>query len=131
MFHDLQQLDHQKQEEKNEQYNGEDWHRVNYRKRRFVVGKNVENATISTVPKLVSLHVTRLKTNTDPNELKQMLLPDFPEVICEKHVSRHPELYSSMKVTIKRENLRKAWRCDVWPSGALVSQFLGKRRMAP
>ncbi|KAG5875763.1 hypothetical protein JTB14_022472 [Gonioctena quinquepunctata] len=113
MVHELQQLDHQKQEENNEQYNGEDWHRVNYRKRRFVVGKNVENTTISTVPKLVSLHVTRLKPNTDLNELKQMLLPDFPEVICEKHVSRLlNESYNQEKKSEKSMEVRcvAKWR---------------------
>ncbi|KAG5889804.1 hypothetical protein JTB14_031352 [Gonioctena quinquepunctata] len=35
-----------------------------------------------------------------------------------------------MKVMIKQENLRKAWRCEDWPNGSLVCNFLGMRRDA-
>ncbi|KAG5883414.1 hypothetical protein JTB14_031302 [Gonioctena quinquepunctata] len=67
--------------------------------------------------------------NTEPDELKKMLEPNFPEVLCERHNSKHPDLYTSMKVTIKHENLRKAWKGEVWPNGALVSNFLWKRKL--
>lgn len=98
--------------------------------RRFVVGGNNDEAIeIKAIPKYVSLHVTRLRPNTKPEELKKMLLNEFPEVQCESHLSKYPELYSSMKVTIKQEHFKKAWRKSVWPEGALVSKFFAPKRI--
>ncbi|KAG5879347.1 hypothetical protein JTB14_003592 [Gonioctena quinquepunctata] len=51
----------------------------------------------------------------------------IPDVECEPHNSRKPEVYSSMKVTLKKQFLKQAWRSESWPSGALVS-FFGRRR---
>ncbi|KAG5885474.1 hypothetical protein JTB14_005065 [Gonioctena quinquepunctata] len=51
-----------------------------------------------------------LKPNTEPDKLKEMLETEVPEVICDKHISKYPEIYTSMKVTIRQENLSKAWR---------------------
>lgn len=100
------------------------------RNRRFVVGGNSDaNTDIQTVPKLISFHVTRLKPTTKPDDLKKMLVKEFPEVICEKHSSKFPDLYASMKVTIRQDNFKKAWRRDSWPDGALVSRFFVKKRM--
>lgn len=98
------------------------------KRRRFVVGKNENITEVRGVPRHVSLHVTRLSPSTKPEDLKNMLLDHFPEVICESHISKQPTLYASMKVTIKQEHFREAWRKEVWPNGALVSRFLVKRR---
>lgn len=98
--------------------------------RRFVVGGNNDEAIeIKAIPKYVSLHVTRLRPDTKPEELKKMLLDEFPEVQCENHLSKFPELYTSMKVTIKQEHFKKAWRRSVWPEGALVSKFFAPKRI--
>lgn len=48
---------------------------------------------VKTVPRYVSLHVTRLSPG------KSFLELNFNEVICELHQSKHPHLYISMKVT--------------------------------
>ncbi|KAG5889836.1 hypothetical protein JTB14_023161 [Gonioctena quinquepunctata] len=107
------------------------WEKVSYRKhfknnRRYMVGGNEEISGISTVPKVISLHVTRLTPNTNSDELKKVLVKHFPEVVCEEHPSKLP-----MKVTIKQENFSRAWKREIWPSGALVSRFFGKKRTAP
>lgn len=86
----------------------DDW-KVQKRRRFVVGGNNDESIVIKAVPKYISLHVTRLRPNTKREELKEMLLTEFPEVQCETHLSKYPELYSSMKVTIKQEHFKKAW----------------------
>lgn len=99
------------------------------RNRRYVVGKNDDNKTVTAVPKYTSLHVTRLAPNTKTEDLKMILINKFPEVTCEEHPSKQPSLYTSMKVTIKQENFREAWKREIWPNGALVSRFLAKKRV--
>lgn len=113
-----------------EQSNQEDgWKTtVNRRNRRFMVG-NADAMPLQTVPKRVALHVSRLSPNTKPEDLRQILIKEFPEALCEAHQSKHPQLYASVKVTINQINFKKAWRKEVWPKGALVSRFLQKKRI--
>lgn len=99
------------------------------RNRRYVVGKNDDNKTVTAVPTYTSLHVTRLAPNTKPEDLKRILINTFPGVTCEEHPSKQPSLYMSMKVTIKQENVREAWKREIWPNGALISRFLAKKRV--
>jgi len=84
---------------------------------------------LQTVPKRVALHVSRLSQDTKPEDLRQILIKEFPEVLCETNQSKHPQLYASVKVTINQINFKKAWRKDVWPKGALVSRFVQKKRI--
>lgn len=107
------------------------WEKPKHRRnRRFVVGDNI-STDIQTVPKFISLHVTRLNPETQPDDFQKSLVDKFPGVMCEEHESKLPNVYKSMKVTIRQEHFKNAWRRDVWPSGALVSRFLTKRRIAP
>ncbi|KAG5881273.1 hypothetical protein JTB14_003744 [Gonioctena quinquepunctata] len=111
-----------------EQGDSEGWHQVQQkRKRRYLVGRTEQECEVETVPRLVSLHVTRLKPNTKPDELKSFLQTNLPSAECEAHPSKRPDIYASAKVTISRELLKKAWRREVWPNGALVSFFARKR----
>lgn len=102
----------------------------NNRRRRFVIGRGVDSTNIKTIPKYRSLHVTRLAPNTKPEDLKNNLVDKFPEVTCEEIASKHPEIYASMKVTINQDNFKKAWNREVWPNGAVISQFFTKRRVS-
>ncbi|KAG5867606.1 hypothetical protein JTB14_012391 [Gonioctena quinquepunctata] len=81
----------------------DEWSHVqNKRKRRkFLVGRTEETCVVETIPKVVSLHVTRLHPKTKPIDLKNFLALHIPDVECEPHNSRKPEVYSSMKVTLK------------------------------
>lgn len=108
-----------------------DWHEVRRRQRRFVVGRNEENTQIQTIPKFTHLHVTRLAPGTKPEQLQAFLKPNFPDVQCEIHLSKHPEIYTSMKVKIRQDDFKKAWKREVWPSEAIVSRFFMKKRMQP
>ncbi|CAH0560563.1 unnamed protein product [Brassicogethes aeneus] len=102
------------------------------RNKRFVVGGNSEcSDELKTVPKFVSLHVTRMNPKTKCENLKKILEKEFPEVVCVEHDSKYPELYSSFKVTILQENFKKAWKRDIWPQGSLVSRFFMKKGVPP
>ncbi|KAG5869015.1 hypothetical protein JTB14_025904 [Gonioctena quinquepunctata] len=104
------------------------WSEVKQRKKRkFLVGNTETYCDIKTIPRLVQLHVTRLKPGTKPIELQKFLEHKLTEVECEIHPSRRPEIYSSMKVTINRESLKTAWNRETWPNGSIVSFF--KKRM--
>lgn len=107
---------------------GGGWQTQGRRRRRFVVGRNESTTSISTVPKLAYLHVSRLAPTTKPDDLKKMLSVTFPDVLCEAHPSKHPDIYTSVKVTIQQKDLKNAWRRDIWPLGAIVSPFFQKRR---
>ncbi|KAK9886328.1 hypothetical protein WA026_015840 [Henosepilachna vigintioctopunctata] len=54
-------------------------------KRSVIVGQNLKNSAVRGIPKHVSLHVTRLEPNTKPEDLKALLISNFPEVIVELH----------------------------------------------
>lgn len=97
------------------------------RGRQFLVGGDDTN-NILTVPKYISLHVSRLSPGTKPEDLKTFLISNFPEVTCEPHQSKHPDLYASIKVNIKKEHFANAWKIEVWPNGALVSRFFARKR---
>nr|CAI5858533.1 unnamed protein product [Callosobruchus analis] len=108
-----------------------EWQQVRRRSRRFLVGGNEDCSQIQAVPKYVALHVTRLAPGTKPEHLKAFLEPNFQDVQCEEHPSKRPDYYSSMKVTIKQEDFKCAWKREVWPAGAIVSKFFNKKRMLP
>ncbi|XP_050511287.1 uncharacterized protein LOC126887684 [Diabrotica virgifera virgifera] len=124
-------LEIQNLEETNDEIMRGEWLTQNRRKRRrqYLIGGNEVEKSVETVPKFVSLHGTRLKPQTTPDNLHKMLAVSFPEVQCVVHKSKMPEAYSSMKVTINQENLKRAWNKDVWPKGAVVSKFFVKRRV--
>ncbi|KAG5883453.1 hypothetical protein JTB14_022101 [Gonioctena quinquepunctata] len=55
------------------------------------------------------------------NEMSDMVLflePNLPGVHCEMHQSMRPELYASVKVQIRQEDLRNAWKRE--RSGRMV-----------
>lgn len=110
----------------------DDWQVVKRKSRRFLVGRNEDSRDqIQAVPKYVPLHVTRLVPGTRPDQLRKFLEPNFDGVTCEEHISKHPQLYSSMKVTVRQEDFKNIWKKEVWPNGVLVSRFFVKKRMPP
>lgn len=114
----------------NSESNEEGWQVQRQRRQRnhFLIGRNKCASTgISSVPKPTTLHVTRLHPGTKSVELEGLLRNEFPEVKCEQLNSKHPEAYSSFKVTINHSNFKAAWSQEIWPEGARVSKFFSKR----
>lgn len=79
------------------------------------------------VPKVISLHVYRLDPETTVENLIHYLKPSFPEVLCEKLNSKHPESYSSFKVNLYEEHLEQALDPNLWPRNCCVRRFLYMR----
>lgn len=109
------------------------WNLVDRRKRRgkMVVGVGNESQTetkVKGVPKTIDLHVYRIHPKTSAEDLKDMLKPHFGEVVTEALESRNPEIYSSFKVTIFRENFEKAMDATLWPKNTCVRRFLYIRK---
>ncbi|CAH1110474.1 unnamed protein product [Psylliodes chrysocephalus] len=111
--------------------NTNEWQVAKRRSRRFVVGRNEDISQVQAVPKFALFHVTRLTPGTKPEQLKAFLEPNFPGVQCEEHSSRYLEYYTSMKVIIKQDDAKEAWKREAWPNGAVISRFLPKKRMPP
>lgn len=106
------------------------WSEVVKKKRRkqVIIGNNRESAGVVGVPSYAALHIYRLNPQTTSEELTELMKKHFPKVRCESLNSKHPELYSSFKVTILASNFRKAMDSDLWPFGACVSRFFMKRK---
>ena len=62
--------------------------RRNNNSRLLAIG-NIKSTKIKTVPKCVDLHVYRLHPNITSSELKNILVPYFPEVTCEQLVGNN------------------------------------------
>lgn len=98
------------------------------RKRQVIVGNNKESISVKGVPKLATLHVYRVDKSTTSDELTVLLKNNFQEVTCEKIISKHPEFYSSFKVTILEADFKNAMDPKVWPYGACISRFLDLKK---
>ncbi|XP_050513250.1 uncharacterized protein LOC126888865 [Diabrotica virgifera virgifera] len=107
------------------------WTQVAHRKKRkFLVGSTESPCNIEAVPQMINLHVTRLKPDTKPEQLEKFLENHLDGVKCEIHQSKKPDIYASMKVTIRRDLIKNAWKREIWPSGALVSFFKMRRTLS-
>ncbi len=124
----IQELGHEKKKDQEG-----DWQsvkqRTRRRTRRFMVGLGENSMKVQAIPKYTSLHVTTLQPGTRTEDLERVPKEKFPEVKCELLQSKHPDIYTSMKVTISQDHYRQAWNREVWPNGALISQFFQKRRV--
>lgn len=103
----LQQLSTANNNNRNQE--GENWKEVRTRRRRhrrYVIG-DCSEVSIEIVPMQTALHVSRLNPQTKPDDLKRLLIYEFPEVECEEHPSKHPNIHASMKVRITSEKLGK------------------------
>nr|CAI5850543.1 unnamed protein product [Callosobruchus analis] len=116
----------------------QDWIEVSHGRKRnkhnnnnAIVGTAKNVTSIQANPKKGFLFISRLQPNTDPKDIVAALRKDFPEVTCEKLVSKHPELYSSFKVTVNHYNLDAALKPSVWAEGVYVATFFRKSPQFP
>ncbi|KAG5881948.1 hypothetical protein JTB14_020512 [Gonioctena quinquepunctata] len=107
------------------------WRQAKVRRRgkaSYLIGdKGDDTGDLMTISKYIDLHVTRLKPDTQPDELLNFLKPTLSDVRCSAVKSKFPQSYSSYKVSVKEEEMNKAWTQEVWPKGALVSHFLSRK----
>lgn len=102
------------------------------RKRRVVTGSNRDlPGNIKGVPKQLAIHAYRIDPNTTARDLENQLKSQFQEVTCESLNSKHPDLYSSFKVSISEDNFKKAMDPAIWPYGACIQRFFEIRKKGP
>lgn len=106
------------------------WEIVNHKKEKrkersiILIGDGSEvNKNLKAVPRVKFIHVSKLHPNTEVKDVIEFLIPLFPEVQCEKLISKFPQYYSSFKVTINEVNFEKAMEPSVWPTGTTIRQF--------
>ncbi|CAH0551151.1 unnamed protein product [Brassicogethes aeneus] len=72
--------------------------------------------------------MSKLCPDTTVDQLTNFLCPKFPEVTCELLNSRNPRIYSSFKITIKKDQLENAMESSTWPAHTRVARFFHPRR---
>ncbi|XP_031350575.1 uncharacterized protein LOC116176232 [Photinus pyralis] len=98
-----------------------DWKTVNKKNRRTptVVGikDSLSQDCIKAATNRIYLHVYKLDPGTTCDMLQDYLVEMFPGVLCEQLQSKHPEYYSSFKVTVNDTYMDKIMDPGVWPAG--------------
>lgn len=108
------------------------WKEVKYKRRRPMIGTHTEanGTSLSGVPKVAVLHVSRIAPETTCEKMKCYLQPRFPEVTVETMISRYPERYASFKISIYEKNFKTAMNPDLWPQDCCVQRFFFRRKAA-
>nr|CAI5828913.1 unnamed protein product [Callosobruchus analis] len=81
----------------------------------------------SAVPKMATLHVSRLAPTTANEAMKNYLAPQFPEVIADTINSKHLERYASFKISIYENSFKAAMNPELWPQDCYVQRFFFRR----
>lgn len=107
-------------------------------KRRSKTSKKIEGCaektTISGVPRRAHLHVYRLNPETTEEMLLNFLKgKQFENISCEAMKSKHPNEYSSFKVSVPMDQLEKIKCPEIWPKGVYINRFFvyGEKRHFP
>lgn len=101
------------------------------RKATTIEGTNA-NAVIKGVVKQAHLHVFRLAPETTEEQLENYLRDkNFENVTCKKIASKHPNVYSSFKVSVLESELEKIKSPEIWPQGVCVDRFLFRLQKQP
>lgn len=97
-----------------------------------VIGTGGARDDVRVAPKKSFLHVSRFSPDTPSESVKRIILDVCPEVECEAVKSKHPEHYSSFKLTVNSENRATAMDPKNWPAGIYINRFFlpGRWRVA-
>lgn len=92
-----------------------------------IVGTSELSGKLKSVPKTVSLYVTRLSPETSAADVGAQLMSRFPEIKAVEMPSKFPEIYKSFKVTLNRDNYEAVMAPEIWPAGVRVDRFFYRR----
>lgn len=95
----------------------------------LVVGNFSGETSIKGVENYLHLHVYNLQPNTAKDDLLKFLSPNFPGVKCDSLQSRHPDRYSSFKVSISRNQMDLIKNPTNWPKNAYVRHFFQRKQI--
>lgn len=96
------------------------------RKSSGVVGSG-SIAGLSAAPRKIMLFVSRLSAHTNVDILQKYVESNFPGALCSALSSKHPEHYSSFKITIDSNHYEAAINPNMWPEGAYISKFFFRK----
>lgn len=88
-----------------------------------VRGLNECQAILKSAPKRGYIHVSRLDPSTKADDVYKFSSQICEILQCETITSRHPEIYSSFKLTIPFENMDALLNGNLWPKGVTVRRF--------
>ncbi|KAJ3664263.1 hypothetical protein Zmor_008445 [Zophobas morio] len=102
------------------------------RRSKPIVGSGVSSSgnTLVGVPKrnkTSSFHISRLLPGTTVEDVVAFFASTSSEINCEKMSSKHPEVYSSFKITVPNSLTESVMDPNFWPSGVTVNKFFWKR----
>lgn len=93
-----------------------------------VVGSRETNgASLKAVPPVGYVHVYRLDPGTSEGAVGEYLKQFIPDCKCEILNSKHPDVYSSFKITVPLNDVDKVMNPDVWPVGTRVNRYFHRR----
>lgn len=96
-----------------------------------VIKGSATNSILKGVEKQAHLHVYRLDKSTNVEDIVTHLKSNqFNKISCEKLQSKHPEEYTSFKISVPISDLDKIKNPDIWPTGTCINRyFLWKTSM--
>lgn len=117
---------------------GDDWQEVRRKKNntnrtvqnelRVIRGGNKTMDSLRAAPKKIYLHISRLCPETKAEDVQRYLNQLCQGVMVEKLNSRHPDEYSSFKLTALCEHAAVLKNPDTWPSGTNIKRFFLARK---
>lgn len=94
------------------------------RKSTIICGSNNTETVIKGVVKYAHLHVFRLAPTVTEDNLKDYLTSKgIDKLKCEKLISKHPDDYSSFKVSVPMDMLERVKQPTMWPENVCVNRF--------
>lgn len=88
-----------------------------------IIGASQQSSKLKSVPKTVSLYITRLTPNTSAADIEEQLKERSPEAKAVEMFSKFPDIYKSFKVTINIDNYDSVMTPEAWPTGVRVDKF--------
>lgn len=85
-------------------------------------------AAVKAADELCFIHLYGLHVDTTTEDLRNYLLPLYPEVVIEALNSAHPELYSSFKISVYKRNREGIMKPEFWPAGVKINRFFLRRQ---
>lgn len=79
-------------------------------------------------PDMKLLHSIYWDPDTDTDELSKYLQKIVPDLKVEKLNSRHPQDYSSFKISVPKSEMEKIMKPELWPSGVRINEFFLSRK---
>lgn len=101
----------------------DDTNTIQRKRIRPIQGSSETQTLLKSVPKAGYIHVSRLDPATRAEDVQEFAARICRVLRCESLASKHPESYSSFKLTVPCENIGLLLNADLWPKGVLVQRF--------